>query len=97
MSETNESSSTNPFADYGIPNFFSQWTEQSTERLDTALDQWEKWEKRTAEQAQNTAGEVAKLMQSGLEYSLELHTQMRKQAVENSRKMLAAFAGDDDR
>ncbi len=89
MSQTDESSTTFPFA-----NFVSQWAGQGTERLEALVDQWEKWEERSADQAERAVEETAHLMRASFDYSLELQREFRQQAIENTRKTLAMMAGD---
>lgn len=80
-----------------FPNFFSQFTEQSTERLEALVDEWEKWEERGADQAEKAVEETAHLMRAGIDYSLQLQSEFRKQALENTRKTLEMLdTGSDE-
>ena len=89
--KTNEDTNS-PFGSLPFPNLFTQWTSQSTEQLNAAVDQWEQFEQKSATRAEGAADEMTKLIRASFDYSLELNTKLQKQAIENTRKMLQMMA-----
>ena len=77
-----------------VPNFFSQFTEDGAQRLESFVDEWEKWEERGADQAEKAVEETAHLMRATMDYSLQLQSEMRRQAIENTRKTLEMFGAN---
>lgn len=91
MSET----TTDNNFDFPFPNFFSQFTSQSAERLESFVDEWEKWEQRGADQAEKAVEQTAHLMRATLDYSLQLQSELRKQTIDNTRKTLEMFGNQE--
>ena len=80
----------NPF-NFPFPNVFASFTEDGAERLESFVDQWEQWEEKSADQAEKAVEETADLMRATMDYSLQLQSEFRKQALENTRKTLEMF------
>ena len=76
-------------------NLFSQWSGQSARRLQAAVDQWESWEEKNAARTEEAVQEMAHLIRSTMDYGLTLQAEMRRQAIDNSRKMLSMVAGEE--
>ena len=91
MSESTDQK--NPFAQFMPQNLFTLWGDQGTKRMEALVEEWEKWESRGAEQAEKAVEESASLMKSTFDYSLSLHAEFRKQAVENTKKALEMMGG----
>ncbi len=70
--------------------------ETNTERLESFVDEVEKWQQRGAEQAEKAVDETARLMRSTVDYSLQLQSELSKQAIENTRKTLEMFSSFGD-
>lgn len=83
MSETTEETTTFPFA-----NFLGDWTDKSEERLEAFAEQWEEWEQQSAQRAEEAVEQTSSLMESTVDYSLQLQSEMRRQFVENTKKTL---------
>ncbi len=94
-SETNSQSPFRTFNPFAVPDLFSQWTGDGGQRLQAAVDQWEKWDKKSVERTESAVEEMAHIMRSTIDYSLSLQSEMRQQAIDNSRKMLAMVSGDE--
>lgn len=75
-----------------VENFFADAAEQQQARFEAVGEEWEKWEKRSADQAEHVVDEMARLMKSSVDYSLEMQREMRRQFMENTRKAFSLMS-----